>query len=100
VISLTLRKNYSPLLFVLLQFCQLLVIGSAFTAILADGAFHEMGTRSIPSYKRTSEKDAVRSPSNLCILLLRDDAVDEAKKNGWVIISMKDDWKRIFKFEP
>jgi hypothetical protein len=24
---------------------------------------------------------------------------DEAKKNGWVVISMKDDWKRIFAFE-
>ena len=24
---------------------------------------------------------------------------DEAKKNGWFIISMKDDWKRIFAFE-
>jgi phosphoglycolate phosphatase-like HAD superfamily hydrolase len=24
---------------------------------------------------------------------------DEAKKSGWVIISMKDDWKRIFAFE-
>jgi phosphoglycolate phosphatase-like HAD superfamily hydrolase len=25
---------------------------------------------------------------------------DEAKKQGWVVISMKDDWKRIFAFEP
>jgi phosphoglycolate phosphatase-like HAD superfamily hydrolase len=25
---------------------------------------------------------------------------DEAKKRGWVVISMKDDWKRIFSFEP
>jgi hypothetical protein len=25
---------------------------------------------------------------------------DEAKKDGWVVISMKDDWKRIFGFEP
>jgi len=24
---------------------------------------------------------------------------EEAKKNGWVVISMKDDWKRIFAFE-
>jgi len=24
---------------------------------------------------------------------------DEAKKNNWVVISMKDDWKRIFAFE-
>jgi phosphoglycolate phosphatase-like HAD superfamily hydrolase len=24
---------------------------------------------------------------------------DEARKNGWVVISMKDDWKRIFSFE-
>ncbi|MHA3773366.1 HAD family hydrolase [Verrucomicrobiota bacterium sgz303538] len=25
---------------------------------------------------------------------------DEAKKNGWLVISMKDDWNRIFAFEP
>jgi phosphoglycolate phosphatase-like HAD superfamily hydrolase len=25
---------------------------------------------------------------------------NEAKKNGWVVISMKNDWKRIFSFEP
>jgi phosphoglycolate phosphatase-like HAD superfamily hydrolase len=25
---------------------------------------------------------------------------DEAKKDGWVVISMKNDWKRIFAFEP
>lgn len=24
---------------------------------------------------------------------------DEAKKNGWTVISMKDDWKRVFSFE-
>jgi hypothetical protein len=24
---------------------------------------------------------------------------DEAKKEGWVVISMKDDWKKIFVFE-
>ena len=24
---------------------------------------------------------------------------DEAKKDGWYVISMKDDWKRIFAFE-
>ena len=24
---------------------------------------------------------------------------DEAKKDGWTVISMKSDWKRIFKFE-
>ena len=23
----------------------------------------------------------------------------EANKNGWIVISMKDDWKRIFPFE-
>jgi hypothetical protein len=26
--------------------------------------------------------------------------MEEAKKKGWVVISMKDDWKRIFGFEP
>jgi len=25
--------------------------------------------------------------------------MDEAKKNGWTVISMKNDWKRIFPFE-
>jgi len=25
---------------------------------------------------------------------------DEAKKNGWVVISMKNDWRRIFSFDP
>ena len=24
----------------------------------------------------------------------------EAKTNGWTVISMKNDWKRIFAFEP
>jgi hypothetical protein len=24
---------------------------------------------------------------------------DEAKKKGWIVISMKDDWKKIFAFE-
>ena len=24
----------------------------------------------------------------------------EAKKDGWTVISMKDDWKKIFAFEP
>jgi hypothetical protein len=25
---------------------------------------------------------------------------DEAKKGGWIVISMKSDWKRVFAFEP
>ena len=29
-----------------------------------------------------------------------DSLMSEAKKSGWSIISMKDDWKRIFRFEP
>ena len=28
-----------------------------------------------------------------------DALMDEAKKNGWIVISMKNDWKRIFAFE-
>ncbi|MGB0068206.1 MAG: hypothetical protein WBQ11_09175 [Isosphaeraceae bacterium] len=24
---------------------------------------------------------------------------DEAKKRGWVVVSMKDDWKRLFPFD-
>ncbi len=26
--------------------------------------------------------------------------MDQAKKSGWVVISMKDEWKRVFAFEP
>jgi len=25
---------------------------------------------------------------------------DEAKRNGWIVISMKNDWKRVFAFDP
>jgi hypothetical protein len=25
---------------------------------------------------------------------------EEAKKQGWTIVSMKDDWKKIFAFDP
>ena len=25
---------------------------------------------------------------------------DEAKKDGWIVISMKNDWKRLFPFDP
>jgi hypothetical protein len=27
------------------------------------------------------------------------DLFDEARKDGWVVISMKNDWKKIFAFE-
>ena len=27
------------------------------------------------------------------------DRMAEAKKNSWIVISMKDDWKKIFAFE-
>ncbi len=61
---------------------------------------------------------------SLCMLVLHDDAAreysygpaqglpgtkigpftqelyDEAVKNGWIVISMKNDWKRVFSFEP
>jgi hypothetical protein len=26
--------------------------------------------------------------------------LDQARQEGWYVISMKDDWKRIFAFEP
>ena len=29
-----------------------------------------------------------------------DDLMDEAKSKGWIVVSMKNDWKRIFAFEP
>lgn len=62
--------------------------------------------------------------ARLCMLLLHDDAMreyaygpaqglpdtkigtfsqalyDKAQKDGWIVISMKNDWKRIFAFEP
>jgi len=25
---------------------------------------------------------------------------DEAKKDGWIVVSIRNDWKRIFAFEP
>jgi hypothetical protein len=25
---------------------------------------------------------------------------DEAQKKGWIVVSMKDDWKRVFPFDP
>ena len=25
---------------------------------------------------------------------------DEARKNGWIVISMKNDWNRVFPFDP
>lgn len=28
-----------------------------------------------------------------------DKALDEAKAKGWTVVSMKDDWKRVFPFE-
>jgi hypothetical protein len=28
-----------------------------------------------------------------------DKALDAAKQNNWTVVSMKDDWKRVFKFE-
>ena len=31
---------------------------------------------------------------------LTQELYDQARKQGWVVISMKDDWKRIFTFEP
>jgi len=30
---------------------------------------------------------------------LRADLYDEAQKQGWTVISMKNDWKRIFSWE-
>ncbi|MEY9300977.1 hypothetical protein ABIF24_005608 [Bradyrhizobium elkanii] len=28
-----------------------------------------------------------------------DKALDAASANGWIVVSMKDDWKRMFRFE-
>ena len=28
-----------------------------------------------------------------------DEALDAAKQNNWTVVSMKDDWKRVFQFE-
>jgi hypothetical protein len=27
------------------------------------------------------------------------ESLDAAKKNGWTVVSIKDDWKRVFAFE-
>jgi phosphoserine phosphatase len=46
--------------------------------------------------------DAVREYAygpNSKIGTFSDALMTEAKKNGWIVISMKDDWKRIFAFE-
>jgi hypothetical protein len=29
-----------------------------------------------------------------------DKGLDEAQAKGWTVVSMKDDWKRVFAFEP
>jgi hypothetical protein len=29
-----------------------------------------------------------------------DALMDEAKSKGWIVVSMKNDWKHIFSFEP
>ncbi len=42
------------------------------------------------------------SGARLSMLVLHDDAkreYDQAKKDGWTVISMKNDWKQIFPFE-
>ena len=31
---------------------------------------------------------------------LTQELYDEAKHDGWIVVSMKNDWKRIFAFEP
>jgi len=46
-----------------------------------------------------------RSPptcwARLCFYVHHTDAVlDEAKAKGWTVVSMKDDWKKIFPFDP
>jgi len=33
------------------------------------------------------------------VLSVSDALMAEAKKSGWIVISMKDDWKKIFAFE-
>lgn len=76
------------------------------------------GDRQMLEYTKAGDGD------RLCMLVLHDDSdrefaygpaqglpetkigsftqqlYDEAKKNGWIVISMKNDWKRIFSFEP
>jgi len=47
--------------------------------------------------------DAVREWAygpNSKIGTFSDSLMTEAKKQGWVVISMKNDWKRVFAFEP
>jgi hypothetical protein len=79
--------------------------------------------QSIIDFVRTAGVHGAGGGSRLMMLLLHDDArreyaygpaqglpdtkvgtftqalYDEAKRDGWTIISMKNDWKRIFAFE-
>jgi hypothetical protein len=41
----------------------------------------------------------LKTAKTLGIGTFRQAPYDEAKKDGWTIISMKNDWKRIFAFE-
>lgn len=94
-----------------------------------EGIHLEIGARPIIAFgnsigdRQMLEYTKAGSGARLALLVLHDDAVreyaygpaqglpdtnvgtftqalyDEAKKDGWIIISMKNDWKRIFSFE-
>jgi hypothetical protein len=49
------------------------------------------------SEREYSESPAQELPDKICTFTQALD--DEAKKNGWFVISMKNDWKVIFPFE-
>jgi hypothetical protein len=59
----------------------------------------EMGSGKVPQMR-------IRKRSGIALALVRASglsasakAIDKATKSGWVVVDMKSDWKRIFKWE-
>ena len=46
-----------------------------------------------------AEREYAYGPKARKVGTFTDALMDEAKKQGWTVISMKNDWKRIFPFE-
>jgi hypothetical protein len=57
----------------------------------------EVGTRRPRCAPQNKDMDHVccGSLADICA----QDSYNEAKKDGWIVISMKNDWKRIFGFD-
>ena len=46
-----------------------------------------------------AEREYAYGPAIIKIGTFTDALMDEAKSNGWIVVSMKNDWKRIFAFD-